>query len=448
MKLKTTTALTTAVALVGFTLTHTALAEGGRPAKVLHNYTLVPASMEALGYSAAEIAEAHDRGLTFTDLPSIGSGLERLHGNHYLGVTDRGASYTVTVTAGTPPVSITKRIFPLPQFTPTIVLYRASHDELTLEAALPLVGSSGTGVTGIPNSKTEDSVPFLDLDSPQLPYNPSGMDIEDVHTLRGGGFILVEEYSPSVVIADENGVVVRRYTPVSKTLPGADYPVSNTLPDVLKNRRGNRGFESMAVSDDGRTAYTVTQSPLGSTAVGSPYRDSRVVRVFRMDVRDPLNLQVTGQFPVLLSPASDYPAGNFQRDLKVSAATWVARDMLLLLELNDAADIGGMRLVLVDLRHASNVHGLPVADTLDLEDVDKGPAFLGFTPATSTIVYQQFQTDAIRLLPSGKLEGLSILNENEVAISNDNDFGIGDVPGAPSTLTLLRLSERLPLKRK
>jgi len=299
-------------------------------------------------------------------------------------------------------------------------------------------------VTGIPNSATEDSSPFLDVNTP-LPFNPSGMDIEDVHTLRHGRFILVEEYSPSVVIADQHGVVLKRYTPVSKTLPGADYPIGNTLPDVLKNRRANRGFECIPVSADGRTAYTVTQSPLGSTGVGSPYRDSRIVRVLRMDVSDPLNLQVTGQFAVSMSPATDYPAGNAQRDLKISAAAWVARDVLLLLELNDVAGIGGVRLILVDLRQASNFHGLPVADTLDLEDVNKGPAFLSLMPATSTVVYEQFETDAIKLLPSGKLEGLSILNANEVAISNDNDFGIGDVPGTPSRLTILRLSERLPV---
>jgi len=69
-------------------------------------------------------------------------------------------------------------------------------------------------------------------------------------------------------------------------------------------------------------------------------------------------------------------------------------------------------------------------------------------PATSTVVYQQFETDAIRLLPSGKLEGLSILNANQVAISNDNDFGVGDVPGLTSRLTVLRLSEQLPLERR
>src|SRR6185503_4913907 len=184
---------------------------------------------------------------------------------------------------------------------------------------------------------------------PQLSYNPSGMDIEDVHTLPGGKFILVEEYSPSVVVVSETGLVLKRYTPISKMLNGADYPVSNTLPDVLKNRRSNRGFESIAVSADGRTAYTVTQSPLGSTSVGSPYRDSRIVRVLRMDVSDPLNLQVTGQFALSMSPATDYPAGNAQRDLKISAAAWVGPDVLLLLELNDVAGIGGARLILVDL---------------------------------------------------------------------------------------------------
>jgi hypothetical protein len=116
-----------------------------------------------------------------------------------------------------------------------------------------------------------------------------------------------------------------------------------------------------------------------------------------------------------------------------------------LLELNDAALIGGVRLILVDLRGASNVHGQAVADTLDLEDVTKGPSVLGLTAAATTVVYQQFETDAVRLLPSGKLEGLSILNANQVAISNDNDFGIGDVPGTPSSVTVLRLADPLPL---
>lgn len=423
-----------ALALAGLGATPTAHAAPTHSAERLHYYTLGPTSLELFGYSAGEIAAAQALGLAVVDQPAIGSGLQRLHGNHYLGVTDRGANFTVG----------TMRFFPLPQFTPTIVLFQAESDALTLEATLPIVGQSGEGITGIPNSATEDSVPFLDP-ATQLPYNPSGMDIEDIHTLPGGGFILVEEYGPSIAVVNSGGVVQRRYTPSSKTFPGADYPVHNTLPDVLKNRRSNRGFECIPVSQDGRTAYTMTQSPMGSTSTGSPYRNSSIVRIFRLDVSDPLNLRVTGQFALRMSPASDYPAGNAQRDLKIGSAAWVSEDVLLLIELNDTVGIGGARLILADLRGASNFHGLPVADTLDLEDVNKGPEFLGLKPVATRVVYQQFETDAVRLLPSGKLEGLSILNSRMVAISNDNDFGVGDVPGIPSSLTVLRLSAPLPL---
>lgn len=429
------TALGVSLALIAITAIHPTQAAPARPAAVLHEYTLQPTSLELFGYSAAELAAAQALGLEVTDQPAIGSGLERLQGNVYLGVTDRGPNFTIGST----------RLFPLPQFTPTLVIFQAESNNLSLQATLPLVGQSGAGITGIPNSATEDSVPFLDPATP-LPFNPSGMDVEDVHTLPGGYFILAEEYGPSIVIADGNGVVQRRYTPANKTFPGADYPVHNTLPEVLKNRRANRGFESIPVSADGRTAYTVTQSPMGSTSAGSPYRESRIVRILKLDVSDPLNLQVTGQFAVALSQAAGtYPTGTAQRDLKVGSAAWVAEDVLLLIELNDAAGVGGVRLILVDLRGASNFHGQPVANTLDLEDVNKGPAFLGLTPAATTVVYQQFETDAVRLLPSGKLEGLSILNAGTVAISNDNDFGVGDVPGTPSSLTILRLSDLLPL---
>lgn len=423
---------------IQFAICALAITTQAAPVKVIHEYDLRPLSYVDLGFTQEEVDHAAANGLTFTDRPAIASGLQRLRGNRFLSVTDRGPTFTVP--AG--------RVFPLPRYTPTIYLLKTVANRIEVQWGIPIVANdAGDPVTGIPNSATEDSVPLANAAGTPLPYNPNGMDVEDIHTLPGGGYIVVEEYSPSVVIIDANGKVTRRYTPQGKTLPGASYPVSDTLPAILSQRRVNRGFEGVAVSPDGTTAYTVMQSPLGGTGAGAPTRDSRVVRLIRMDISDPLNLQVTGQFIVKMSPVSTYPEGNTQRALKISAITWVNENKFLFLERSDellnGANIGGAKLVLVDIASATNIHGTALAATLTPEAVSTDFAALGIVPATSTLVFSNEQTPEIT---DFKLEGLAILTPNKVAISNDNDFGIGDFPGAIPKIWFIRLAEDLPVE--
>lgn len=434
--MQTGAALVGALVMVQFATTQAAGV--GRSAKILHEFTLPPYSLANWGYTAEELAAAEP--YTLTDRPAIGSGLQRLGGHYFLSVTDRGPS--------SKPAD--KRFFPLPSFTPTIVLFKAVGDEIIPEAYLPLVVSaSGPGVTGIPNNKTNDSVPYLPPapptpDATLLNYNPNGLDIEDIRLLPQGLFLMVEEYSPSVVVADLSGVVLKRYIPSSKTLPGAAYPVSATLPPILDQVRANRGMESIAVSPDGRTAYAIMQSPLGPTK-NAAYLNSRVVRLLRLDVSDPLNMQVTGHFVLLLSPVSYYPPGNTPDVLKISSADWVAPDRLLMIERTDEAGKGGARLILVDLRNATDISAMPVANTLVPEDVNTDLAALGITPAaTESVLYFNGELPEIM---DYKLEGLSILNPNEVAISNDNDFGVTLDPEAKSQMWIIRLKNQLPLGR-
>jgi len=445
---KTTHALLASVLAAGLlAIVHPAAAEpqgGGRSAEIIREYTLPLFSLENFGYSPEELATAQANGLTTTKLPAIGSGLQQLNGNHYISITDRGPTIDRTVPAGS-------KAFPLPQFNPMIVLFQVTNDQIVPVNFLPIVNDLGLEVTGLPNGLFDDAPGYLTLTTPaidRLPFNQDALDTEDVHTLPGGGFILVEEYGPSVVIVSPTGNVLKRYTPEGKTWPEANYSVSDILPPVLMERRANRGFESIAVSADGRTAYSVMQSPLGSTAVGSPYRDSLLVRIIRMDISDPLDLQVTGQFVVLMSSLDAYPAGNFPRDLKISAASWVSEDRLLFLERTDklgpgGVNWGGAKLILVDLTEATDVTGLPavVAEPLILEKVTTVLSDLGIAPATSRVVL-----DVNRELPSitdYKLEGLSILNANTVSLSNDNDFGIGDSPNRASKVYTILLSQTL-----
>lgn len=408
-------------------------ADEGRSTKVIAVHTLAPFSLTNFGHTAAELETALANGLTHTDLPAIGSGLQRLAGNHFVGVTDRG----VAINRTTPSIG---RVFPLPTFTPTIVFFRAGGGELTPQTLLPVVvDDAGTPATGIPNGPLEDSVPFDTFTATtQIPFNPHGIDIEDIHSLPDGNFIVVDEHSPSVAIISDAGKILKRYTPGGRTLAGAIHPVADNLPAILKERRASRGFECIAVSSDGRTAYTMTQSPLGPTGATAPTRNSRVLRILKLDVSNPLNMQVTGQFLMKMSDAATYPLGNRPQDLKLSAAAWVSETKLLLLERTDEIGIGGAKLVMVNLDGATDVSARPDAGSLTYENVNTDFAALGITLASSTLVYANEETPEIT---DFKLEGLSILNQNTVAIVNDNDFGVGG--GASSRMWVLLLTQPL-----
>lgn len=456
MKHSTHTTLASMLAVSALAIVPTkTLAE--RPARILGEFTLPPYSLENFGFDAGDLATAAANGAVI-DSPGIASGLQHLNGNHYLSVTDRGPNIDRTVAVG----GDTFKAFPFPQFNPTIVVLKIVNGRILPTAYLPIVNDLNENVTGQPNGPADDGPGYVSVTEPTtnpIPYNHDGLDTEDIHTLPGGGFILVEEYSSSVVIVSDTGNVLRRYTPEGKTLaakdhgsgvitPAANYTVIDNLPRVLRNRRANRGFEGIAVSDDGRTAYTVMQSPMGPTGAGTLTRESSLVRILRMDISNPLDMKVTGQFVVYMSPVSAYPGNNAARDLKISAVSWVSPDRLLFLERTDKPTAGGAKLILVDVSKATNVNDATAfadaaAEPLVLEKVTTDLSLLDppIVPATSQVVL-----DVNLELPSitdFKLEGLAILNDNTVSISNDNDFGIGDVPGRSSKIWQILLSQPL-----
>ena len=54
---------------------------------------------------------------------------------------------------------------------------------------------------------------------------------------------------------------------------------------------------------------------------------------------------------------------------------------------------------------------------------------------STTVVFEEFETDLNRQFWTYKLEGMAILNANHVALTNDNDFGVvGDPDGSHKSL--------------
>ncbi len=204
------------------------------------------------------------------------------------------------------------------------------------------------------------------------------------------------------------------------------------MPDILRKRRPNRGFENLALSRDGKTAYAILQSPMGD-AKDPRFVNSRIVRAIEFDLTDPLHAKITGMFLIRTSVYTDYPGNKRQDQVKFNDAEWLALRKLLLLEQAK----GRAQLIVADFNGATNVLNNPDADTLRFEDTSTDLAALKISPAQTISI---FSTADIPAIDSDKLEGLVLLGKDEIALSNDNDFGIGENESAqPSKIWVIRL---------
>lgn len=398
--------------------------------RVLRSASLPATSLTALGYSDAQLASSKVNGLRSTDLPAIGSGLTVLPDGSFLGITDRGPNEDHLDAAG----KVDGKTFPLPQFSPTLVRFQVDGARIVPTEYRPLRDGDGQGITGLTNV-TGEELPFRSAAATTpLPFNVNGMDTEALARFPDGRLLVAEETSPSVAVLSAQGDVLIRYTPEGKTLDGAAYPVRPILPGVYLNRRVNRGFENLSLSADGKTAWVTLQSPMGDTKTPA-YAASRVLRTLKLDVTDPLNARVTGEYLTLGSSISDYPASKKQADLKVSDTTWISGNKLLLLERAS----GLVRLYVEDFSAATDILNRTDESTLMLEAAPDLSA-LGVRASTRTLVFQS--TDAG--ITDDKLEGVALVTPSVVALTNDNDFGIGDnTTGAPSRVWLVQLGTAL-----
>lgn len=350
-------------------------------------------------------------------------------------ITDRGPNGQIKVDGEK------RRTFPVPDFDPSILRVRAANHTLTVLRSIPITTPDGRPVTGLSNTTGHDETPYDLTAATQLPYNQSGLDTEGLVHTANGEFWVSEEYSPSLLHLSATGTVLARYVPAGLSLPDAGYPVLPTLPGVLAHRQINRGFESLAISPDGRTLYTALQSPLAlpnAEAGGS----SLVVRLLAFDIGSG---RPTGEYLYPLETVTGFDPGadGDQSEMKISAMAWYGPDQLVVDERTDAV----ARLYLVRLRGATNLLGGPFDDPAHRPALEQaGPSAV--TPLEKTPLVDL--TEAVPSLPK-KIEGVAVLGPKTIAVANDNDFGMTDGKhafgpdgrqhdsGVPSRLIVLRL---------
>lgn len=345
------------------------------------------------------------------------------------------------------------RFLPFPGFAASIVKFslRTETKAIAIDHVVPLLSSPGvhtvsrdprfTGQiysgfdfgTGICSSPVETPAQSLGV------RPDDALDSEDLYRFRESEpgtptYILADEFGPSIFVTDETGRIIKSYTHADDAEKlETTFETVAALPDVLVRARRGRGFESLAVSEDERFAWTMLQSSMSNEQQGA---GSDMLRVYKFDISDPLNAVVVGEFLYPFAPLGDWTAidptirGN--RDLKVSAIDWLAPNLLLV---SERARSDGLLVYVANFEEATNILETPASLLLD-PLIETRVDELGLSLPTKDLRFDL--SDLPDIGPVAKMEGVRAVGDSTLVMCEDADFE------RPTRLWIVRLPRPLP----
>lgn len=315
---------------------------------------------------------------------------------------------------------VTERPFALPNFTPEWVRFEVdpATGQVSALKRIKLRGADGKRLTGLANREgaaglaNADEIP-IDVNGNTLSYSPFGGDFEGVVKAPDGSYWMADEYRPSIYHFDAKGKLIDRFVPEGSNAGGVTTG-TEALPAVFGQRRANRGFEAIAYQDG--KVYAFIQSPIDNPDVAddASSKASANVRILEFD---PATGTTTGQYVYELElGGSD----------KIGDAVAIGGGRFLVLERDDATGPSAQKKVFtIDLSGATNINGTAIADAttgVTIESLDTaGLASNNVTPVSKTLY--------VDLVAAGyeaydKPEGLALVDNDTIAVINDNDFGL------------------------
>lgn len=356
----------------------------------------------------------------------FGSGLARRSGDSpetLWAVGDRGPNLKADVAfdlyglrlAGSHQATDGAKIMPRPDIGPALAELRLTGDRVELVRTLPIRGASGGSISGLPGPGSMHAVtePAIDLAGNLLPPDPSGADTEGVVALTDGGFVVSDEYGPSLLRLDSAANVLERWVPAGREgdFAGADYPVRGVLPAIAAQRRLNRGFEGLALSPDGQQLHLVFQSPLAHPDEHA-HRKARHVRLWTL-ATDTGVVDAQYLYPLDASESFVRDDGAKAHDIKVSEIVALADGSLLVLERVSATT----KIYRVALTTPLPPEHLDIATRPTLEELSADR--LDLPVLAKTLILDTSDVPEI----GADLEGMVVLSSHDLLLVNDNDFG-------------------------
>ena len=320
------------------------------------------------------------------------------------------------------------RIFLLPEFQPEIVKFEFNPNDgsLIISDRLFLTDTQGNPLSGLPNLPEIDPDTPVDENGNSLDYDPLGADLEGIVKGDDGTYWMVDEYRPSIYHFDKDGILIERYVP-----EGFSSSVgTGALPAVYNTRRANRGFEAIAYQDD--KIYAFMQTPLNNPLS----KESQIIRILEFD---PVTETTVGEY---IYVREDKARGSGK--IGDAVATSTIGEFLIIESSSKIGSDSRKKIFRISLENASNLQQLPN------DILGEGETFEGLTPDQLeakgiNTVSKEIHADlaALDYTFTGKLEGLTPVDENTLAVINDNDFGESDIPIG---LGLLEFVFNFPIK--
>ncbi|MDQ0591397.1 esterase-like activity of phytase family protein [Variovorax paradoxus] len=375
-------------------------------------------------------------------LPAYGSGLA-FKGKaddgalEFYAITDRGPNGdgpTAPVPGGNGAASISK-VFPAPSFAPSFGIVRIGKTGAVLASSLPLRLDAGKKITGLPPQSGVGSTgetPLTDryvFDAAKANFDANGLDPETLVLDKARNVLWTsDEYGPFIArINMATGVVEKKYAPGSGA---ADLPL------VLAQRRPNRGMEGLTLDAASGVLHGFLQSPIDPRDASGKSIKARPPGGSNTDVRH------IAKFTRWLAfdPATEtsklyaYPIDGSQYD----------KDRTGNAKLGDVVSLGNGRFIVIEQgarkSDAKVVNKLMLvelpANATDIKAFDHNLEISSITQAPSgaadySSVVTMRKTELLDLNALGwlaeKAEGLTVVDDQTLALVNDNDFGLTTV---------------------
>ena len=347
--------------------------------------------------------------------------------NQFYALTDRGPNTTYDVNGDK------GKIFLVPNYTTKIGLFKLQEDgSIQKLKEILLKNPYGKPITGLPNQHfgaTKEIAYDQNGKVLEQGTDECGLDAEGLVALNDGTFWVSDEYGPHIVHFNADGVEIDRinaYPKDSRRISG------NLLPIEFANRRQNRGMEGLTITPDQKTLVGIMQSTMSNPDVSVTKSD--LVRIVMINLENKeisqylYKQEIKGNSNTAIVALNDHQFLVAERDDDFYKDNSNAFKRVYKIDVKEATNLECIQHSL-QMQQDEQLGLLIEEKTLEQYVLNagwQGLAQFNILPVTKTLV-----VDLIEKIGyvHDKVEGLWVIDEQHLAVINDDDYGFSETNG-------------------